>query len=107
MRRPRATVRGPRNERRTAGAGRRRRGQRMAAVALGLGFAGILCTGLARALKGSEAKGLSEANAQGNVQGIAALLFTRYVFIFEVTSVLLITAAVGAMLLAHIERRKQ
>ena len=42
----------------------------------------------------------------GNVQGIAALLFTKYVFAFEVTSALLITAAVGAMVLAHIERRK-
>jgi NADH-quinone oxidoreductase subunit J len=83
------------------------RGQRMAAIALGLGFAGILCIGLGRVLARSEAKGLADANAQGNVQGIAALLFTRYVFIFEVTSVLLITAAVGAMLLAHVERRKQ
>ena len=40
------------------------------------------------------------------MQGIAALLFTKYVFAFEVTSALLITAAVGAMMLAHIERRK-
>ena len=55
----------------------------------------------------SAPNGLTGANAQGNVPGIAALLFTRYVFIFEVTSVLLITAAVGAMLLAHVERRKQ
>ena len=42
--------------------------------------------------------------ASGNVQGIAELLFTKYVFAFEVTSALLITAAVGAMVLAHIER---
>ena len=40
----------------------------------------------------------------GNVQGIAALLFGRYVLIFELTSALLITAAVGAMVLAHKER---
>ena len=40
----------------------------------------------------------------GNVQGIAALIFTRYVFAFEATSALLITAAVGAMVLAHRER---
>src|SRR5262249_43057188 len=39
-----------------------------------------------------------------NVQGIAALIFTRYVFPFEVTSALLITAALGAMVLAHRER---
>jgi NADH-quinone oxidoreductase subunit J len=41
------------------------------------------------------------------VQGIAALLFTKYVFAFEVTSALLITAAVGAMVLAHVERRRE
>src|SRR5262249_28051883 len=33
--------------------------------------------------------------------------FTKYVFAFEATSALLITAAVGAMILAHIERRKE
>ena len=36
--------------------------------------------------------------------GIAQMLFTRYVFAFEVTSALLITAALGAMVLAHRER---
>ena len=41
------------------------------------------------------------------MQGIAAALFTKYVFAFEVTSALLITAAVGAMILAHIERRRE
>jgi NADH-quinone oxidoreductase subunit J len=50
--------------------------------------------------------GLHTANDEngGNVQGIAALLFNRYVFAFEATSALLITAAVGAMILAHRER---
>ena len=32
------------------------------------------------------------------------MLFTKYVFAFEVTSALLITAALGAMVLAHRER---
>ncbi|WP_341351254.1 NADH-quinone oxidoreductase subunit J [Nocardioides convexus] len=50
------------------------------------------------------AVGLDEANQGGNVQGLANLLFSRYVFIFEATSALLITAAVGAMVLAHRER---
>ena len=40
----------------------------------------------------------------GNVQGIANLLFTKYLFAFEITSALLITAAMGAMILAHRER---
>ena len=41
---------------------------------------------------------------QGNIPKIAELLFTRYLLAFEVTSALLITAAVGAMVLAHIDR---
>ena len=39
--------------------------------------------------------------------GLAKLIFTKYVYVFEVTSALLITAAVGAMILAHIEKRKE
>ncbi|MEW2441473.1 NADH-quinone oxidoreductase subunit J [Micromonospora marina] len=82
------------------------RGQRVAAVVLGLGFAGLVGTGLYRALDGVQAVGLDQANGEGNVQGIARLLFTKYVFAFELTSALLITAAIGAMVLAHVERRK-
>jgi NADH-quinone oxidoreductase subunit J len=54
----------------------------------------------------SKATGVGEANAQygGNVQGLAALLFGKYVLAFEATSALLITAAVGAMVLAYTER---
>jgi NADH-quinone oxidoreductase subunit J len=83
------------------------RGQRMAAIAIGVGFAGLVGIGLYRALGKVSAVGLTAANDRrgGNVQGLAELLFTRYVFAFEVTSALLITAAVGAMLLAHVERR--
>ena len=39
-----------------------------------------------------------------NMNAIARLIFTTYVFPFEVTSALLITAALGAMVLAHRER---
>ena len=38
------------------------------------------------------------------MNSIARLIFTTYVFPFEVTSALLITAALGAMVLAHRER---
>jgi NADH-quinone oxidoreductase subunit J len=82
------------------------RGQRVAAILLGVGFAVLIGTGLARSLTGEQVAGLSQTNADGNVKGIAQLLFTRYVFAFEVTSALLITAAVGAMVLAHVERAK-
>ncbi len=80
------------------------RGQKVAAIILGVGLAALLGTGLYRALEGAVPAGLEGANANGNVQGIASLLFTKYVYIFEVTSALLITAAVGAMILAHRER---
>jgi NADH-quinone oxidoreductase subunit J len=83
------------------------RGQRMAASVLGLGLALLLGIGLYRALGGVEPKGLAEANAAGNVIGLSRLLFTKYVWVFEVTSALLITAAVGAMILAHAEKRKE
>jgi NADH-quinone oxidoreductase subunit J len=84
------------------------RGQRIAAIVLGVGFAVLIATGLARALGDTPSIGLAQANSAdgGNVQGLAKLLFTRYVFAFEVTSALLITAAVGAMVLAHVERAK-
>jgi len=81
-------------------------GQRVAAIVLGLGFAALIASGLHRAIGGTTAAGLEQANAGGNVQGIARLLFTKYVFAFEVTSALLITAAIGAMILAHVMRRK-
>ncbi|WP_238016321.1 NADH-quinone oxidoreductase subunit J [Dactylosporangium sp. AC04546] len=83
------------------------RGQRLAAIAMGVGLALLLGIGLYRALDGTAPQGLTEANSAGNVVGISRLLFTKYVFVFEVTSALLITAAVGAMILAHIEKRKE
>jgi len=82
------------------------RGQRAAAIVLGVGLAGLVGSGAARALRGVTAAGLDQANADGNVQGIARVLFTKYVFAFEATSALLITAAVGAVLLSHLQRSK-
>ena len=80
------------------------RGQRIAALVLALGFAGLLIGGIGNALVETPDKGLVEANADGNTTGLARILFTRYVFAFEVTSALLITAALGAMVLTHRER---
>ncbi|HEX6682454.1 MAG TPA: NADH-quinone oxidoreductase subunit J [Candidatus Limnocylindrales bacterium] len=82
------------------------RGQKVVAIALGVGLAGLLGTGVHQATRDIPVVGLEQANANGNVQGLASLIFTKYVFAFEVTSALLITAAVGAMILAHVERRK-
>ena len=79
------------------------RGQRLFAILVGLVFGATLVLGLAQVSVGVVV-GLDEANAEGNVPAIAQVLFTRYVFAFEVTSALLITAALGAMVLAHRER---
>lgn len=80
------------------------RGQRVAAVSVGCGFAVLLIAALAGSLAGFAPKGLGAAEGdQGNVAAIAQLLFSRYVFAFEATSALLITAGLGAMVLAHRE----
>ncbi len=84
------------------------KGQRPAAILFGLGFGVLLVGLLGSGTSDMPAGSLAEANAArgGNVQGIAELLFTRYVFAFEVTSALLITAALGAMILTHREHYK-
>jgi len=79
------------------------RGQRISAVAVGLGFGVLVIAGMGN-LAGQGLGGLAQANAGGNVQGLAQLIFTRYLWAFELTSALLITAAAGAMVLAHRER---
>jgi len=81
------------------------KGQRTLAVLAGLGFGALLVFAVGNAIVGPTI-GLRADNAEngGNTQGLAALIFERYVFAFEATSALLITAAVGAMVLAHRER---
>jgi NADH-quinone oxidoreductase subunit J len=84
------------------------RGQRVAAVLAGLGFGLLLVAGLSRAVA-LPFTGLQAAAPQGNVVGLAELIYTRYVAVFEVTGILLIIATVAAMVLAHREptaRRK-
>ncbi|MEW2250157.1 MULTISPECIES: NADH-quinone oxidoreductase subunit J [unclassified Streptomyces] len=82
------------------------KGQRWLALLSGLGFGILLFAGIANAsLK--EFEGTGQANAGGNVQGLASLIFTKYVFAFEITGALLITAAVGAMVLTHRERTER
>lgn len=82
------------------------RGQRWLAALCALGFGVLLFAGIANASLRSF-DGLGQANSGGNVQGIAALLFTKYVFAFEITGALLISAAVGAMVLTHRERTER
>ena len=82
------------------------RGQRLAASVLGIGFAILVVSALARAFTSVKSVGLAEQNTAngGNVANIGRSLFTDYLFPFELTSALLITAAIGAMVLAYTDR---
>ncbi|MFC9608489.1 NADH-quinone oxidoreductase subunit J [Streptomyces niveus] len=82
------------------------KGQRWWAALCGLGFGVLLIAGIGNASL-TASTGLGVANAGGNVEGLAALIFTKYVFAFEITGALLITASVGAMVLTHRERTER
>lgn len=79
------------------------KGHRVTSVLVAVGVAALLILGVGQFAAGGAPAGLTAANAEygGNIQSLAALLFSKYVFIFEATAALLITAAVGAMILAH------
>jgi NADH-quinone oxidoreductase subunit J len=79
------------------------KGQRVMAILAGLLLGTIFVLGLSQISLGAVV-GLDTANANGNIPALADIIFSKYVFAFEVTSALLITAAVGAMVLAHRER---
>ncbi len=79
------------------------RGQRVFAALAGIALLVLLTLVVGHAAIGAAAP-TTLRNSSQNVSGLARLIFTTYVFPFEVTSALLITAALGAMVLAHRER---
>ncbi|MEN8705316.1 MAG: NADH-quinone oxidoreductase subunit J [Nocardioides marinisabuli] len=79
------------------------RGQRVLSILGGLVMGLLLVVVVAQISLGTVV-GMGVANSGGNIEGLADLLFARYVLAFEATAALLITAALGAMLLAHRER---
>ncbi len=79
------------------------KGQRAAATLLGIGVA-VLLLGVLTHVVFPAPTGLDAVNAQGNITTLATLIFGQYIWAFEVTGALLITAALGAMVLAHRER---
>jgi len=80
------------------------KGQRVAAAIVGIGMLILLVLAIGHAAIGPASSSSGAGYSTSNVQSIASLIFTTYVFPFEVTSALLITAALGAMVLAHRER---
>ena len=71
------------------------------ALVLGVGLAGTMAYVFWTTMRGRTFAGLREANRSGNVQALGRVLFTKYLFAFEVASVLLIIAAIGAMVLGR------
>ena len=82
------------------------KGHRAMSITAAIGISGLLLSLIGRATMVNDAIGLAGANSNGNVNGLAEQLFTKYVWAFEVVSALLITAALGAMVLAHSQRTK-
>ncbi|MEV4317688.1 NADH-quinone oxidoreductase subunit J [Actinocrispum sp. NPDC049592] len=85
------------------------RGQRVTAALLGIGLAGLLVGGVAEALTSVRPVGLNQPNTTGagNVEGVGRLIFQDFLFPFELTSALLITAALGAMVLGYRDKSKR
>src|SRR5207244_6343055 len=71
------------------------------ALILGIGLAGVMAFVFWTTLRGKPFAGLRRANAPGYVQALGRVLFTKYLFPFEVASVFLIIAAIGAMVLGR------
>jgi NADH-quinone oxidoreductase subunit J len=80
------------------------RGHRIAAAVVGSGFGILLIVGIGGVTISPSADRPARSPATDNVTGLAVLIFNRYLWAFEITSALLITAAVGAMVFAHRQR---
>ncbi len=79
------------------------RGQRWIGVLAALGLAVVLAGVVGRAAYGPPV-GLAEANAASNPVGVAELIFGEHVLAMEVVGALLVTAALGALVLTHRRR---
>jgi NADH-quinone oxidoreductase subunit J len=86
------------------------RGQRLGATVLGLGLAGLTVTAVAGSLGNVGPVGLGPSygpEARGNVAALGTSIFRDYLLPFELTSALLITAAVGAMVYTYAGKAKK
>jgi NADH-quinone oxidoreductase subunit J len=81
------------------------RGQRWVGWIAALGLMAVLTGVVGRAVY-PDAAGLAEANGPGNPVGVARIIFGEHVFGLEVVGALLVTAALGALVLTHRQRLK-
>ena len=79
------------------------KGQRPAALGLGFALAAVTVLTVRTSLASTPFRGLSEANTGGNVEAVGRVLFTKYLWPFEVTSLLLIVAAIAAIVIGRQE----
>lgn len=73
---------------------------------LSLGLAVVLVIELAVALKGAFALPVSTEKLQAGPVNLGRLLFTKYLYPFEITSILIIAALVGAIVLVKKKERE-
>lgn len=72
-------------------------------------FAVLLILAVGNGIASASPEGIlgADKDAGGHIQGLARLIFSRYVYIFEATAALLITATMATMVYAHNERFKK
>lgn len=80
------------------------KGHRVASFIMAAGFGVLLIIGIAQGAVGGEAVGLEQANADGNVEGIADIVFGPFLYPFLITSALIMVATIAAIVLAHGEK---
>lgn len=79
------------------------KGQRVIAFFAGIGLAVIVSAVVLRAAMPAPA-GLAEANTGGNPSGVARVLFSDYIVTMQMAGIMLVTAAVGAVVLTRTEQ---
>jgi NADH-quinone oxidoreductase subunit J len=77
------------------------KGQRPAAAVLTVLLVVAVVAALVAGVLDTPPASLAQVNQGGNTQAIGRILFTRYVFAFEVAGLLLVVAAVGALVLGR------